>query len=67
MVGFTYSGAPLCEGLLDYAYMARKLQPKERNINQIIEHWLPWQYSEAETIRLERQWIQQSLDFLRSN
>ena len=66
-VGFTYSGAPLGEGLLDYAYMARKLQPKERNINQIIEHWLPWQDSEAETIRLERQWTQQSLDFLRSN
>ena len=66
-VGFTYSGAPLGEGLLDYAYMARKLQPKERNINQIIEHWLPWQASEEETIRLEKQWTQQSLDFLRSN
>ncbi|MGY3319742.1 sugar phosphate isomerase/epimerase family protein [Arthrobacter sp. TE12232] len=66
-VGFTYSGAPLGEGLLDYAYMARKLQPKERNINQIIEHWLPWQASEEETIRLEKQWTQQSLDFLRRN
>ncbi|MCX6498737.1 MAG: TIM barrel protein [Arthrobacter sp.] len=66
-VGFTYSGAPLGEGLLDYAYMAGKLKPKERNINQIIEHWLPWQDSEEETIRLEKQWTQQSLDFLRSN
>ncbi len=65
-VGFTYSGAPLGEGLLDYDYMAGKLQPKERNINQIIEHWLPWQGSEEETIRLENQWTQQSLDFLRS-
>jgi sugar phosphate isomerase/epimerase len=65
-VGFTYSGAPLGEGLLDYDYMAGKLKPKERNINQIIEHWLPWQASEEETIRLENQWTQQSLDFLRS-
>jgi sugar phosphate isomerase/epimerase len=65
-VGFTYSGAPLGEGLLDYDYMAGKLQPKERNINQIVEHWLPWQGSEDETIRLENQWTQQSLDFLRS-
>jgi sugar phosphate isomerase/epimerase len=65
-VGFTYSGAPLGEGLLDYDYMARKLQPKERNINQIVEHWLPWQDSEDETIRLENQWTKQSLDFLRS-
>ncbi|MCU1533272.1 MAG: sugar phosphate isomerase [Arthrobacter sp.] len=65
-VGFTYSGTPLGEGLLDYDYMAGKLQPKERNINQIVEHWLPWQGSEDETIRLENQWTQQSLDFLRS-
>ena len=65
-VGFTYSGAPLGEGLLDYDYMVRKIRPKERNINQIVEHWLPWQDSEAETIRLENQWTQQSLDFLRS-
>lgn len=65
-VGFTYSGAPLGEGLLDYDYMIEKIQPKERNINQIVEHWLPWQDSEAETIRLENQWTQQSLDFLRS-
>lgn len=65
-VGFTYSGAPLGEGLLDYDYMVRKIQPQQRNINQIVEHWLPWQDSEAETIRLENQWTQQSLDFLRS-
>jgi sugar phosphate isomerase/epimerase len=65
-VGFTYSGAPLGEGLLDYDYMAEKIKPKTRNINQIVEHWLPWQDSEAETIRLENQWTQQSLDFLRS-
>jgi sugar phosphate isomerase/epimerase len=65
-VGFTYSGAPLGDGLLDYDYMAGKLQPKERKISQIIEHWLPWQASAEETIRLEKQWTQQSLDFLRS-
>lgn len=65
-VGFTYSGAPLGEGLLDYDYMVDKIQPKTRNINQIIEHWLPWQDTEAETIRLENQWTQQSLNFLRS-
>jgi 3-oxoisoapionate decarboxylase len=65
-VGFTYSGAPLGEGLLDYGYMAEKIRPHERNINQIVEHWLPWQDSEAETIRLENQWTRQSIEFLRS-
>jgi sugar phosphate isomerase/epimerase len=65
-VGFTYSGAPLGEGLLDYDYMVRKIRPHQRSINQIIEHWLPWQDSETETVRLENQWTRQSLDFLRS-
>ncbi len=65
-VGFTYSGAPLGEGLLDYDHMVRTIRPKERNINQIVEHWLPWQDTEADTVRLENQWTQQSIDFLRS-
>jgi sugar phosphate isomerase/epimerase len=65
-VGFTYAGAPLGEGLLDYDYMVSKFQPHQRNINQIVEHWLPWQDSEAETIRLENQWTQHSIEFLRS-
>lgn len=65
-VGFTYSGAPLGEGLLDYDHMAREIQPQQRSINQIVEHWLPWQDTEDETIRLENQWTQQSIDFLRS-
>lgn len=62
-VGFTYSGTPLGEGLLDYEYMVSQFQPHQRNVNQIVEHW---QDSEDETIRLENQWTQQSLDFLRS-
>lgn len=65
-VGFTYAGAPLGEGLLDYDYMVSKFVPHQRNINQIVEHWLPWQDSEADTIRLENQWTQQSIEFLRS-
>lgn len=65
-VGFTYSGAPLGEGLLDYDDMVRTIRPLERNINQIVEHWLPWQNSDEETARLENQWTQQSLAFLRS-
>ncbi|WGW11546.1 TIM barrel protein [Saxibacter everestensis] len=65
-VGFSLTGAPLGEGLLDYDYMAAAIQPAARDINQIIEHWLPWQGSEQETIRLENQWTQQSIDYLRS-
>jgi sugar phosphate isomerase/epimerase len=65
-VGFTYSGAPMGEGLLDYDYMVSTIDPHQKNINQIIEHWLPWQDTEADTIRLENQWTKQSIDYLRS-
>ncbi len=65
-VGFTYAGTPLGEGLLDYDYMIEQVRPAERDINQVIEHWLPWTNDAAETIRLERQWTQHNLDYLRS-
>lgn len=65
-VGFTYAGAPLGEGLLDYDFMVQQVRPEERSINQVIEHWLPWTNDAAETIRLEQQWTQHNLDYLRS-
>ena len=65
-VGFTFSGTPLGEGLLDYDHMVQAIRPQTRDINQIVEHWLPWQGSEEETLRLEDQWTRQSLEFLRS-
>lgn len=65
-VGFVYSGAPLGEGLLDYDHMAAAVRPAEKNINQIIEHWLPWQGSAEATLLAERQWTRQAIDYLRS-
>lgn len=65
-VGFTYAGAPLGEGLLDYDDMVRQVRPRERGINQVVEHWLPWTDDIATTCRLERQWTQHNLDYLRS-
>lgn len=65
-VGFTYAGTPLGEGLLDYDDMVEQIRPEERGINQVIEHWLPWTNDLSETIRLEQQWTQHNLDYLRS-
>lgn len=65
-VGFVYTGAPMGEGLLDYDHMAEAIRPAEKDINQIVEHWLPWQGSPEETVRAERQWTQQTIDYLRS-
>jgi len=65
-VGFTFAGCPLGEGLLDYDAMIDAVRPNERGINQIVEHWLPWQGDSATTIALEDQWTLHNLNYLRS-
>ncbi|MGO1770249.1 MAG: sugar phosphate isomerase/epimerase family protein [Microbacterium sp.] len=65
-VGFTYSGAPMGEGLHDYPHLLEIVRPRERGINEIVEHWLPWQSDAATTITTERAWTRQTLDYLRS-
>lgn len=65
-VGFTYSGAPLGEGRHDYPHLLRTAQPRERGINEIVEHWLPWQGDAENTTRTERAWTATALDYLRS-
>jgi|1186.fasta_scaffold00874_3 sugar phosphate isomerase/epimerase len=65
-VGFTFAGARLGEGLLDYDAMIDAVRPDERGINQVIEHWLPWQGDSATTITLEDEWTLHSLHYLRS-
>lgn len=65
-VGFTYSGAPLGTGRHDYAHLLRTVTPRERDINEIVEHWLPWQHDPETTIRTEREWTATALDYLRS-
>lgn len=65
-VGFTLEGAPLGTGLLDYDHLVSTVQPDARGINQIIEHWLPWQGSFEETSRLENLWNEQNIAYLRS-
>lgn len=63
-VGFTFAGCLLGEGLLDYDHMIREVGPDERGINQIVEHWLPWQGDFEETARLEDRWTRHSINTL---
>jgi sugar phosphate isomerase/epimerase len=64
-VGFTYAGCPLGDGLLDHDGMIAAVRPAERGINQIVEHWLPWQDEGYDaTARLEHQWTQHSINTL---
>ncbi|PXY34197.1 sugar phosphate isomerase [Prauserella coralliicola] len=66
-VGFTLSGCRLGEGRLDYGAMIERVKPAEKNINQIVEHWLPLQDDFETTCRLEDEWTRHSVEFLRSN
>lgn len=65
-VGFTYSGTAMGSGLHDYAHLTATVRPRERGINEIVEHWLPWQGDAETTIRTERDWTRITLEHLRS-
>lgn len=65
-VGFTYSGAPMGTGLHDYPHLREAVRPAERGINEVVEHWLPWQGDAATTVRTERDWTRTTLEYLRS-
>ncbi|GAA1808232.1 sugar phosphate isomerase/epimerase family protein [Agromyces neolithicus] len=66
-VGFTYSGAPLGEGLHDYPRLRAAIDPDARGINEIVEHWLPWQGDPDTTVATEIAWTDTALQYLRSN
>ena len=63
-VGFTFAGCLLGEGLHDHGPMTATVRPDERGINQIVEHWLPWQGDFEETARLEDRWTRHSINTL---
>ena len=65
-VGFTLAGCPLGDGLLDYPAMVAAVRPAERGINQVIEHWLPWQGDSRTTRDLENKWTAFNFETLRS-
>lgn len=64
-VGFTYAGERMGEGLHDYAHLRETVKPESRNIDEIVEHWVPWQGDLDTTIRIERDWTRSTLDYLR--
>ena len=64
-VGFSLVGAPLGEGLLDYDAMVARIDP-DASVNQVIEHWLPWQDDAGTTCATERRWTEHNLSYLRS-
>lgn len=65
-VGFTYSGAPLGEGLLDLEHELGAVYGEGRSPSAIVEHWLPWQGDLDTTLATERAWTDRTLAALRA-
>lgn len=65
-VGFTYGGARMGEGLHDYRHLLETVRPRERGINEVVEHWLSWQGDAPTTVRTEREWTRRTIEHLRS-
>jgi len=63
-LGFLFAGAALGEGLLKYDAMCDVLDRHGRVVNHVIEHWLPWQGSYAETCRVEQRWVAAAAGYL---
>ena len=66
-VGFTLAGAELGTGLLDYGHEMRTVDPEARAINRIVEHWLPWQGTFAETAAREDAWTASTLKYMKEH
>ncbi len=65
MMGFTVSGAPVGQGLLDIPWLLETLAVSPHDFNVIIELWPPEQPTLEETIALEEAWAAASVAHLR--
>ncbi|MCI2237153.1 sugar phosphate isomerase/epimerase [Paenibacillus sp. TRM 82003] len=66
-VGFSLTGTPLGEGLLDHDATFTALDPVRRGITRIAEHWLSWQGDAETTTRTEAAWTATTLTRLTAN
>lgn len=65
-MGFTVSGAPAGEGMLDIPHLLAALWWHGRDFNAVIETWLPPEARMQRTIELEADWVRQSTAYLRN-
>ena len=64
-VGLSFTGVPLGQGLTDIEGVFAALGAAGREVDVILEHWLPFSGDEAETLRLEDEWLEISIAALR--
>jgi 3-oxoisoapionate decarboxylase len=63
-MGFRVVGTPAGAGKVNFPLVFRALQSHGRDPSVILEHWPPFTGTIEETIRLEEEWVHQSMRFL---
>ena len=64
-MGFTLTGRPAGEGLLDLPWLLGRLAPYGRCRSAVLELWTPAEESPERTLAQERAWASRSLQYLR--
>jgi len=73
-VGFQYTGVPIGTGRIDHVAVRDAIDPHGRDINRVIEFWLPWQDATVgadgdpaqTTTRVEAAWTEHTIEYTRS-
>ncbi len=65
MMGFICEGTPSGEGQVDARWLFETLKASLYDFNVIVELWPPEQASLDDTVRLEQQWAERSVPYLR--
>ncbi|SDG94717.1 sugar phosphate isomerase/epimerase family protein [Pelagibacterium luteolum] len=60
-VGMAVTGTPLGKGFLDIASVFDALEREGRDVNVLLEHWLPRAESHSQTTANEDEWLEQSI------
>jgi L-ribulose-5-phosphate 3-epimerase UlaE len=64
-LGFTLEGTPAGQGQLNVPWLLDRLRSAGRDVNAILELWISPEDSLEATIAKERQWLAQSIAYLR--
>jgi 3-oxoisoapionate decarboxylase len=65
MMGFKVTGTPAGSGMLDMKLVSAELSKYGKDVDAILELWTPYTNSVEETIAKEREWAEQSIEYLK--
>jgi 3-oxoisoapionate decarboxylase len=65
-MGFTVTGAPIGQGLLDLEFLMEKISVTKRCQSAILEQWVPPENSLEDSIKKEKVWAKNGIDYLKN-